>query len=136
MKIHYKTIIVKEELKELCGEYQHFVLRDKKRNYLMDFCCDVIKEAIIQHVLYVQEVGNTLTPENEVGIYLQHEDNDGRDSYTTQWYLHPLKVCPFCGEEITIIEDYKAKTVSKKVRISAKTIPARNEMRTVEIKIN
>ncbi len=134
MKIHYKTILIVDGdyRKEFYGDEMYFVVHTGKNVFTpckIDYCCDTMKRAIVDNILYVQEVGNS-NDNCGIALLLNHNDGDGG-----AWYYHPLKYCPFCGEIITLVEDYKAKEGKRKVHIPAKTTPARNEMRTYEIKI-
>lgn len=136
MKIHYKTIINQDKrYREVFGEETYLVVHTTKNvssPLKIDYCCDEMKKAITSDVLDVQEAGNS-TDKNGICLYLKENDYDG--SFLSAWYYHPLKFCPFCSEEITLVEDYKAKQAKRKVHIPAKTTPARSEIRTYEIKI-
>ncbi len=144
MQIHYKTIVLAEtdKMREFNGNEQYFILHTKPRSWqspivVAPLCCKDMEEALKEDVFYVQEVGNQKDSQEHpgmgMGLYLRTEDKyEGGSS----WYLHHrMDHCPFCGEPITYVEDYKAKTITRKVHIPAKKIEARNETRTVEVKI-
>jgi len=146
MKIHYKTILntrTDVEYTRLFGKETYIVTRKTKNinsALNIDYCCDAMKHAIVNKVLYVQEIGNNAVPDNafgcdrqDISIFLM--ENDSYEEGTVAWYDHPLKYCPFCGDVITFIEDYKAKEVTRRVHYPAVTTPARDEMRAVEVKM-
>ncbi len=121
MKIHYKTLILNLDGEE---ELLNKQIISKNRKYLIDYCCDEMKHAINESALKVTQ--------NELSIQIEEYDEGG--SGVTAYYP-PIKYCPFCGEQIEQIEDYKAKVVRHTVHIPLKTIPAHKEQRNREVKV-
>jgi hypothetical protein len=136
MKIHYKTILVTDEKKrEFYGDEQYFILHEGKgwqSPIKADICCETMKQALASDVFYIQEVGNKDNTEWQIGLLLYTDD---KCEGVSTWYYHSLKYCPFCAEKIEYVEDYKAKTVRKNVKIPEKIIESRTESRDVEVKI-
>ncbi len=112
MKIHYKTIVLDEE-----SESYSYPIIEVKRKRWIEYCCKSMEQAIDQQII---------EPQNK-DLYLR--EMDSYDAYMEIWYFHPLKFCPFCGEIIEQVEEYKAKLVSHTVHIPKKTAPARKEIR-------
>jgi len=117
MKIHYKTILLNEE-----GLVNEQVI-EKRRKRQIEYCCKEIEKAI-----EIQVISVTCKD-----LFLQESEYHG--NYLEDWAYHPLKFCPFCGERIEHIEEYKARNVMHKVHVPAKTTPARTEARYKEVKI-
>ena len=124
MKVHYKTIVVERNPKYPDFDPSYKKIIENKGKPLIDYCCDDMKNAVRDDTFEI-----TCTE-----FYLQREGFDeGGSCIETQFPA--ISFCPYCGEKIEYIEDYKAQIVTKKVKIPAQTIPAREETKTTEVRI-
>jgi len=143
MKIHYKTIILKEEdeMREFHGDEQYYIIHDSKRwnaPIKATSCCESMKQALKEEVFYVQKVGNKQETidssqcfRHGMGLYPNTEGYEGCNVA----YGYKLNYCPFCAEKIELVEDYKAKVVKRIVTIPEKKIKSRKEYRDYEVKV-
>ena len=122
MKVHYKSVLLcpKSETEDELWSRQ---IIEVKRKYKIEYCCEHLKAvfddnfiALTQHELFLQRESN---------------DHDGRTSY----YYHRVDFCPFCGERVKYIEDYKAELKNYTVTNPAKKTPAKRELKKREVRI-
>ncbi len=121
MKIHYKTIELGTDggmqlLSKQIIEHHH--------KYLIEYCCDTMMRAVRAQALDITQ--------NELSIQVEEHDEGG--SIITGYYP-PINYCPFCGEVIEQVEDYRAKLERHSVHVPSKTVPAHNEIRNKEVRI-
>ncbi len=90
MKIHYKTIY--DEALNLDNKS---VIR-KNGKYWIKYCCKEVEEAVEDKCI---EIGG-----NELFLLYKDSYDEGVITYSI-----PIKYCPFCGETIEQVEDYKTK---------------------------
>ena len=127
MKVHYKSVLLNPDRKPSDKEMWHSsVLRKKNNEYLIDYCCEAMKSALDKYTEVFDVTGHE--------FYLYDVSGDYDSTHST-FYFHRVDFCPFCGDKVEYIEDYKAKEVMYKARIQAKHIPARTETRSKEVKI-
>lgn len=118
MKIHYKTIVL-DEKNDLYS--QQVIEKNRKRQ--IDYCCEWARKAIEDGVISI--TGNQL--------FLQ--ELDPHDNYLTDYYHQPIKHCPFCGEPIEQIEEYRARLEYYPTKVPKKVTPAHIETRTREVRL-
>lgn len=115
MKIHYKLLILDEKTSLVIKQ-----VLEKNRKYLIDYCCEGMKQALNVNAIHI--IGN--------GLHIWQEGYDCQESY------YPIiGFCPFCGEAIEYVQEYKAKIERHTVHIPKKVQPAHTEMRNKEVKI-
>lgn len=126
MKVHYKSVLLNPNKKDDEEEMWYRPILEEKHKYCIDFCCDDMRSAfdtytkvfdIMQHDIYLYDV---------IGDY--------GSSYSV--YYHKVNYCPFCGEKIEFIEEYKAKKQKYKATIPRKVTPPRTEYRNREVRIS
>lgn len=108
MKIHYKTLILNKE-----GEEELLVKQvlEKNKQYVIDYCCEKMKAAIEDKAFNFNI--------NGIDLFFRALEYNGPEDF-----IYPLEYCPFCGEKIEPVEEYRAKLEYHKVRIPKKTIEA------------
>lgn len=116
MLLHYKAIIM-DESTDFIGK----LVIEKKRKKQIDYCCEEMERAISTQAIDIMGI--------EVSI--QHSDYDG---YTTDYYPS-ISFCPFCGEKIEVVEEYRVKQKTYTAHIQEKVIPAHTERRSKEVRV-
>ena len=107
MKVNYKTIKKDNRDNEYKLMYSDKGLPD------MEFCCEDMIEAWGDYIGFGEyEYGESNN--KDVNIYYCEPYPEG-----ACWSEMPIKICPFCGERIELIEE---KVVKKVLRVSKKMV--------------
>jgi hypothetical protein len=107
MEVHYRTIITEKENDEDKTKYEEINMVQ---------CCIAMKEAWDDGVLHFGEAEDTYAYVPEVNISDCHPYPEG-----ACWDDYKINFCPFCGDNITLVEKEVKYRVLKKIKRTIET---------------